>query len=153
MLWNVCETCYYLAFSHITKQCSLFRYQATTKYKHLCPINFPVLQSVTTHRTETGDSFHKPASCPVVPVRIAVLENERNTFRPIRFREIQQCCVLMKCNLMCSLTCILLFIITIIILLRQVRVPQKDTTYWCQIHKFPELEKKHHVIKVSMFVF
>ncbi|KAF4092099.1 hypothetical protein AMELA_G00017020 [Ameiurus melas] len=33
-----------------------------------------------------------------------------------------------------------------------VRVPQKDTTYWCQIHKFPELEKKHHVIKIEPLI-
>lgn len=38
------------------------------------------------------------------------------------------------------------------ILLRQVAVPQKDTTYWCKMYKMPDMKKKHHVIKVSMLV-
>ncbi|KAL1254708.1 hypothetical protein QQF64_016937 [Cirrhinus molitorella] len=31
----------------------------------------------------------------------------------------------------------------------EVPVPHKDTTYWCQIFKFPELKKKHHIIRIE----
>ncbi|GAA6098113.1 DBH-like monooxygenase protein 1 homolog isoform X1 [Tachysurus ichikawai] len=33
-----------------------------------------------------------------------------------------------------------------------VRVPQKDTTYWCQMYKFPDMKKKHHVIKIEPLI-
>lgn len=33
-------------------------------------------------------------------------------------------------------------------LLRQVPIPNKDTTYWCQMFKIPVFQEKHHVIKV-----
>eukprot|EP00062_Callorhinchus_milii_P013958 gi/632962755/ref/XP_007897496.1/ PREDICTED: DBH-like monooxygenase protein 1 [Callorhinchus milii] len=33
-----------------------------------------------------------------------------------------------------------------------ISVPEKDTTYWCQIFKLPELNKKHHVIKVEPII-
>ncbi|XP_027032512.1 DBH-like monooxygenase protein 1 homolog isoform X1 [Tachysurus fulvidraco] len=33
-----------------------------------------------------------------------------------------------------------------------VRVPQKDTTYWCQMYKFPDMMKKHHVIKIEPLI-
>ncbi|XP_058612117.1 DBH-like monooxygenase protein 1 homolog isoform X2 [Onychostoma macrolepis] len=32
---------------------------------------------------------------------------------------------------------------------KEVPVPHKDTTYWCQIFKFPELKKKHHIIRIE----
>lgn len=35
------------------------------------------------------------------------------------------------------------------LLLRQVPIPEKDTTYWCQMFKIPIHHEKHHVIKVS----
>ncbi|XP_073672824.1 DBH-like monooxygenase protein 1 homolog [Garra rufa] len=31
----------------------------------------------------------------------------------------------------------------------KVSVPHKDTTYWCQIFKFPELKTKHHIIRIE----
>ncbi|XP_077076384.1 DBH-like monooxygenase protein 1 homolog [Siphateles boraxobius] len=34
----------------------------------------------------------------------------------------------------------------------EVPVPHKDTTYWCQIYKFPELKKKHHVIRIEPLI-
>ncbi|XP_051511245.1 DBH-like monooxygenase protein 1 homolog isoform X2 [Myxocyprinus asiaticus] len=34
----------------------------------------------------------------------------------------------------------------------KVPVPQKDTTYWCQIFKFPELKRKHHVIRIEPLI-
>lgn len=34
------------------------------------------------------------------------------------------------------------------ILLKQVVIPEQDTTYWCQMFKIPILHEKHHVIKV-----
>ncbi|KAK3506741.1 hypothetical protein QTP70_021776 [Hemibagrus guttatus] len=33
-----------------------------------------------------------------------------------------------------------------------VRVPQKDTTYWCQMYKFPDVKKKHHIIKIEPLI-
>ncbi|XP_043920219.1 DBH-like monooxygenase protein 1 [Protopterus annectens] len=30
---------------------------------------------------------------------------------------------------------------------RNVSVPEKDTTYWCEMFKFPVLDAKHHIIK------
>jgi hypothetical protein len=33
-------------------------------------------------------------------------------------------------------------------LLRQVPIPNKGTTYWCQMFKIPVFQEKHHVIKV-----
>uniref|UniRef100_A0A8C1V361 Monooxygenase, DBH-like 1 n=1 Tax=Cyprinus carpio TaxID=7962 RepID=A0A8C1V361_CYPCA len=33
-----------------------------------------------------------------------------------------------------------------------VPVPHKDTTYWCQIFKFPELKKKHHIIRIEPMI-
>ncbi|CAJ0960033.1 unnamed protein product [Ranitomeya imitator] len=29
-----------------------------------------------------------------------------------------------------------------------VPIPDKDTTYWCQMFRMPVLDKKHHIIKV-----
>uniref|UniRef100_A0A9J7WVI2 Monooxygenase, DBH-like 1 n=1 Tax=Cyprinus carpio carpio TaxID=630221 RepID=A0A9J7WVI2_CYPCA len=34
----------------------------------------------------------------------------------------------------------------------EVPVPHKDTTYWCQIFKFPELKKKHHIIRIEPMI-
>uniref|UniRef100_A0A8C1VL51 Monooxygenase, DBH-like 1 n=1 Tax=Cyprinus carpio TaxID=7962 RepID=A0A8C1VL51_CYPCA len=34
----------------------------------------------------------------------------------------------------------------------EVAVPHKDTTYWCQIFKFPELKKKHHIIRIEPMI-
>ncbi|CAM4693041.1 unnamed protein product [Leuciscus chuanchicus] len=34
----------------------------------------------------------------------------------------------------------------------EVHVPHKDTTYWCQIFKFPEPKKKHHVIRIEPLI-
>ncbi|XP_056115845.1 DBH-like monooxygenase protein 1 homolog [Rhinichthys klamathensis goyatoka] len=34
----------------------------------------------------------------------------------------------------------------------EVPVPHKDTTYWCQIYRFPELKKKHHVIRIEPLI-
>ncbi|XP_059354741.1 DBH-like monooxygenase protein 1 homolog [Carassius carassius] len=34
----------------------------------------------------------------------------------------------------------------------EVPVPDKDTTYWCQIFKFPELKKKHHIIRIEPMI-
>ncbi|KAK9956423.1 hypothetical protein ABG768_014158 [Culter alburnus] len=34
----------------------------------------------------------------------------------------------------------------------EVLVPHKDTTYWCQIYRFPELKKKHHVIRIEPLI-
>ncbi|XP_059837559.1 DBH-like monooxygenase protein 1 homolog isoform X1 [Hypanus sabinus] len=33
-----------------------------------------------------------------------------------------------------------------------VSIPNKDTTYWCQIFKLPNLAKKHHVIRVEPII-
>ncbi|XP_026773251.3 DBH-like monooxygenase protein 1 homolog [Pangasianodon hypophthalmus] len=33
-----------------------------------------------------------------------------------------------------------------------VPVPQKDTTYWCQMYKIPDVKKKHHVIKIEPLI-
>nr|XP_015210154.1 PREDICTED: DBH-like monooxygenase protein 1 isoform X1 [Lepisosteus oculatus] len=33
-----------------------------------------------------------------------------------------------------------------------VPVPFKDTTYWCQLFKFPELDRKHHVIRIEPLI-
>ncbi len=34
----------------------------------------------------------------------------------------------------------------------QVTIPSDNTTYWCSIHKLPDVfAKKHHVIQVSFF--
>ncbi|GCC25601.1 DBH-like monooxygenase protein 1 homolog isoform X1 [Chiloscyllium punctatum] len=33
-----------------------------------------------------------------------------------------------------------------------VTIPKKDTTYWCQIFKLPDLTKKHHVIRVEPII-
>ncbi|KAG8542971.1 hypothetical protein GDO81_025701, partial [Engystomops pustulosus] len=30
---------------------------------------------------------------------------------------------------------------------QQVPIPDKDTTYWCQMFKIPALDKKHHIIQ------
>ncbi|XP_030638796.1 DBH-like monooxygenase protein 1 homolog [Chanos chanos] len=35
---------------------------------------------------------------------------------------------------------------------RNVPVPQKDTTYWCQLFKIPQVRKKHHVIRIEPLV-
>lgn len=35
--------------------------------------------------------------------------------------------------------------------LRQVPIPNKGTTYWCQMFKIPAFQEKHHVIKVCDF--
>uniref|UniRef100_A0A671P4Q2 DBH-like monooxygenase protein 1 homolog n=1 Tax=Sinocyclocheilus anshuiensis TaxID=1608454 RepID=A0A671P4Q2_9TELE len=35
---------------------------------------------------------------------------------------------------------------------KEVPVPHKDTTYWCQILKFPELKKKHHIIRIEPMI-
>uniref|UniRef100_A0AAY4CW32 DOMON domain-containing protein n=1 Tax=Denticeps clupeoides TaxID=299321 RepID=A0AAY4CW32_9TELE len=34
----------------------------------------------------------------------------------------------------------------------QVPVPSKDTTYWCQLFRFPEVQKKHHVIRIEPLI-
>ncbi|XP_050994681.1 DBH-like monooxygenase protein 1 homolog [Labeo rohita] len=34
----------------------------------------------------------------------------------------------------------------------EVPVPHKDTTYWCQIFQFPELKKKHHIIRIEPMI-
>ncbi|XP_060769945.1 DBH-like monooxygenase protein 1 homolog [Neoarius graeffei] len=33
-----------------------------------------------------------------------------------------------------------------------VAVPPKDTTYWCQMYKIPDVKKKHHVIKIEPLI-
>ncbi|OCT57428.1 hypothetical protein XELAEV_18003496mg [Xenopus laevis] len=35
---------------------------------------------------------------------------------------------------------------------RNVPIPYKDTTYWCQMFKMPALNKKHHVVKIEPFI-
>ncbi|TRY57127.1 hypothetical protein DNTS_024001 [Danionella cerebrum] len=35
---------------------------------------------------------------------------------------------------------------------QEVPVPYKDTTYWCQIFQFPEMKKKHHVIRIEPLI-
>ncbi|XP_066461665.1 DBH-like monooxygenase protein 1 isoform X1 [Eleutherodactylus coqui] len=35
---------------------------------------------------------------------------------------------------------------------QQVPIPDKDTTYWCQMFKMPILTKKHHIIKVEPLI-
>ncbi|XP_043075805.1 DBH-like monooxygenase protein 1 homolog [Puntigrus tetrazona] len=35
---------------------------------------------------------------------------------------------------------------------KEVPVPHKDTTYWCQIFAFPELKKKHHIIRIEPMI-
>lgn len=112
---------------------------------------FHVTYSFTSHSTDTGGSFHKPAICPVGSVSGAVMENERTSFDQSDSRIYKkQRRGVMKRNVMPG---ILLLIVTLVTILRQVAVPQKDTTYWCQMYKFPVVKKKHHVIKVSVFDF
>ncbi|XP_036418630.1 LOW QUALITY PROTEIN: DBH-like monooxygenase protein 1 homolog [Colossoma macropomum] len=33
-----------------------------------------------------------------------------------------------------------------------VPVPDKDTTYWCQMFKMPEVQKKHHIIRIEPLI-
>ncbi|XP_048106553.1 DBH-like monooxygenase protein 1 homolog [Alosa alosa] len=33
-----------------------------------------------------------------------------------------------------------------------VPVPSRDTTYWCQIFKIPEVKKKHHIIRIEPLI-
>ncbi|XP_031437893.1 DBH-like monooxygenase protein 1 homolog [Clupea harengus] len=33
-----------------------------------------------------------------------------------------------------------------------VPVPSKDTTYWCRIFKIPEVQKKHHIIRIEPLI-
>lgn len=56
-------------------------------------------------------------------------------------------CFLFPCKKKVYLINIILLIVDFC--LRQVLIPEKGTTYWCQIFKLPTLTKKHHVIKVS----
>ncbi|XP_068135585.1 DBH-like monooxygenase protein 1 [Hyperolius riggenbachi] len=35
---------------------------------------------------------------------------------------------------------------------QNVPIPDKDTTYWCQMFKMPVLDKKHHIIKVEPLI-
>ncbi|XP_073529316.1 DBH-like monooxygenase protein 1 isoform X1 [Phyllobates terribilis] len=35
---------------------------------------------------------------------------------------------------------------------QQVPIPDKDTTYWCQMFRMPVLDKKHHIIKVEPLI-
>ncbi|XP_056620622.1 DBH-like monooxygenase protein 1 homolog [Triplophysa dalaica] len=34
----------------------------------------------------------------------------------------------------------------------KVHVPDKETTYWCRIFKFPEMKRKHHVIRIEPLI-
>jgi len=35
-------------------------------------------------------------------------------------------------------------------LVSEITIPSEKTTYWCSLHQGPELDKKHHVVAVSL---